>query len=248
MDLRPLWIAGRFLSRFPFPDPGSAAPTETGRSVLWYPLIGALMGVAILIAASLLGGIDPPLAAALVLILWVWTSGAMHLDGIADSADAWVGGLGSRARTLDIMKDPRCGPMGVTAIALVLIAKWAGLQTLLAHGSPALLLWLPTLGRTQLLLLMLTTPYARKQGMAADQFDHLSRRGAWLTALAVWLGCLLTAGWSGLALVIGACVVLLIARRAMLGRLAGFTGDTAGALVELTETALLLLCALLPTH
>lgn len=248
MDLGPLWIAGRFLSRFPFPDPGVATPTETGRSVLWYPLIGGLMGLAILLAASLLGDADPPLAAALVLVLWVWTSGAMHLDGIADSADAWVGGLGSRERTLTIMKDPRCGPMGVTVIALVLIAKWAGLQALLAHGSPALLWWLPALGRTQLLLLMLTTPYARQQGMAADQFNHLPRRGAWLTALAVWLGCLLATGWHGLALVTGALGVLLMARRGMLIRLAGFTGDTAGALVELTETALLLLCALLATH
>jgi len=248
VDLRPFWIAGRFLSRLPFPDPGVAEPVETGRSVLWYPLIGGLMGLAILLAATLLGDTDPPLAAALVLVLWVWTSGAMHLDGIADSADAWVGGLGSRERTLEIMKDPRCGPMGVTAIGLVLIAKWAGLQTLIAHGSPTLLFWLPALARAQLSLLMLTTPYARKQGMAADQFNHLPRRGTWLTALAGWLGCLLVAGWSGLVLVVGALLVLLIARRGMLARLAGFTGDTAGALVELTETLLLLLCALIATH
>jgi adenosylcobinamide-GDP ribazoletransferase len=63
--------------------------------------------------------VDPGVAAALVLILWVWSTGALHLDGLADSADAWVGGLASRERTLEIMKDPRSGPAAVTAIGLV---------------------------------------------------------------------------------------------------------------------------------
>ncbi|SDX96017.1 adenosylcobinamide-GDP ribazoletransferase [Allochromatium warmingii] len=128
--LRPLYIAGRFLSRLPVPDPGPTQPSETGRSVPWYPVIGLLMGaVATLVAFVLVRAAAPPeVAAALVLLVWVWSSGALHLDGLADSADAWIGGLGSRERTLDIMKDPRSGPAAVTVIVLTLLGKWAALK------------------------------------------------------------------------------------------------------------------------
>ena len=145
--LRPLWIAGRLLSRFPFPDPGQVAPAELGRAVPWYPVIGLLVGLAIGLVAALLGPalLHRPagVAAALVLILWVWCTGGLHLDGLADTADAWVGGQGSRERTLAIMKDPASGPAGVSALVLVLIAKWAALTALIGAGDGWSLLWVP---------------------------------------------------------------------------------------------------------
>ena len=247
MTFRPLWIAGRFLSRFPFPDPGPVEPPETGRSVPWYPFVGLLMGLLIGLAATGFAwlGTDPDVAAALTLIVWVWSSGAIHLDGLADTADAWIGGLGSRERTLEIMKDPRSGPAAVTVLVLVLIAKWAGIKALISTGAPWLLIAIPMLGRAQLPLLLLTTPYAREQGMAADQHRELPRRAA-RNAVAIAAGAaLLLADWYGLAMVLTALALFLGGRRAMLRRISGFTGDTAGALVELTEMLMLLVCVIL---
>jgi len=244
MSLRPLWIAGRLLTRLPFPDPGEASPTDTGHSVPWYPVVGLILGVLVAAAGIGLAQTEPGVAAALILILWVWSSGGIHLDGLGDSADAWVGGLGSRERTLAIMKDPRCGPAAVSAIVLVLIAKWAGIQALMTDGQPWLLLFMPLLGRTQLSLLLLTTPYAREHGMAGDQSHHLQRRTAWFATLTSALVCLLATGWVGLILLIVAVTTFVLARRSMLERIAGFTGDTAGALVEITETLALLTCVL----
>lgn len=243
--LRPLWIAGRFLSRLPFPDPGSAQPHETGHSVPWYPFVGLLMGGPAALAALALAGAPIDVAAVLVLMLWVWSSGALHLDGLADSADAWIGGIGSRERTLEIMKDPRSGPAAVTLIGLVLLAKWAALKTLILAGVIWPLLAVPMLARAQLPLLLLTTPYARRQGMAADQFNYLTRQAAWLSLFAAALATLALGGWSGLALILAALMLYWMARRAMLARISGFTGDTAGALVELTETLALVVCALI---
>jgi adenosylcobinamide-GDP ribazoletransferase len=100
------------------------------------------------------------------------------------------------------------------------------------------------LARAQLPLLMLTTPYARPQGMASDQFNQLPRRAAWIAILAASLGSILVAGWMGLVMALAALACFLIARRAMLQRISGFTGDTAGALVEITETLLLLVCVI----
>ncbi|MBK1693705.1 adenosylcobinamide-GDP ribazoletransferase [Chromatium weissei] len=246
MNLRPLWIAGRFLTRLPFPDHGVTTAAEVGQSVLWYPFIGLLLGGVITSVAWLTTGAESSVAAAMVLIAWVWSSGAIHLDGSADSADGWVGGLVNRERTLEIMKDPRCGSMGVTVIALILIAKFAGLQALLAHGDDGLLLWLPLLGRVQLPLLLLTTRYARSHGMAFEQARYLPRRAGWLVVSVVLIGAVLMIGtmqnWTMAAtLALVTVGILLVMRRAMLQRLAGFTGDTAGAVVEMTEMTLLLI-------
>lgn len=247
MTLRPLWIAGYLLSRFPVPALGSVEPSETGRSVPWYPFVGLLMGLLVGLTATALAwlGTDPDVAAVLTLVVWVWSSGAIHLDGLADTADAWVGGIGSRERTLEIMKDPRSGPVAVTVLVLVLIAKWAGLKVLITTGTPWLLIAIPMLSRAQLLLLLLTTPYARVQGLVADQSRELPRRAARNAVLITVAAALLLAGWYGLAMALTAATLFVAARRAMLQRIAGFTGDTAGALVELTETIMLLVCVIL---
>lgn len=246
--LRPLWIAGRFLTRFPLPDPGAIEPAELGQAVPWYPWIGLLLGLVISGAALVLGPAvlngPPGVAAALVLALWVWSTGGLHLDGLADTADAWVGGLGSRERTLAIMKDPSSGPAGVSALVLVLIAKFAALEALIGAGEAWLLLWAPLIARAQLPLLLLSTPYARPQGMAADP-ARTAPPGASRLAILLAAGAVgLALGWTGLMLLSAAGGLYWLVRRALMARLGGFTGDTAGALVELTEALVLLLPAL----
>ena len=103
MLLRPALIAVQFLTRFPIRlDPPPVA-REVGLSLLWYPAVGVLLGLLVWVSAILLSPLATPLAAAMVLALWVSCTGALHLDGLADTADAWVGGRGDRERTLAIM-------------------------------------------------------------------------------------------------------------------------------------------------
>lgn len=105
----PFWIALQFLSSLPIILPGMPKPQELGRSLLFYPLVGVLFGAVLWGVSALLAGIPLMLHAALLLTVWVLLSGGLHLDGLADSADAWLGGFGDRERTLTIMKDPRSG-------------------------------------------------------------------------------------------------------------------------------------------
>jgi adenosylcobinamide-GDP ribazoletransferase len=235
-----LWLAGRFLTRLPFPEIRVIEPRLAGQAVPWYPVVGLLLGIPVALAGTALAPLDASVAAALVLMLWVWSTGALHLDGLADSADAWVGGLASRERTLEIMKDPHSGPAAVTAIVLALIGKWAGLQALISTGSVWLLPVIPLLARAQLPLLMLTTPYARPRGMASEQVAQLPRRAAWAATLVAGIASTLIAGRIGIVLFATTVIIFWLSRRAMMSRLAGFTGDTAGAVVEITETLLLL--------
>jgi adenosylcobinamide-GDP ribazoletransferase len=181
------------------------------------------------------------LQAALLLAAWVLLTGGLHLDGLADSADAWVGGHGDRERTLDIMKDPRSGPAAVSALVLVLLLKFAALAALLQGGAGAVLLLAPLLGRTALLGMLLTTPYVRAGGLGAAIAGHLPRRAGLAVLLAAALGaCFVADGWKALLAVLGVGWLL---RRAFLARLGGVTGDTLGATVELAEAAALLALA-----
>lgn len=238
----PLLIALQFLTRLPVRLPGMPEPRQLGRSLLCYPLVGLLLGLVLLLAAALLQGVFAPLAAALLLALWLLASGGLHLDGLADSADAWVGGYGDRQRTLAIMKDPSCGPMAVLALVALLLLKFTALWALLAAGQWAALLLAPLLGRSALLMLLLGTPYVRANGLGSAMAAAVPQRTGWWVLLAVALGCL-AGGWAGLLALGSALAVFALCRRAMLRRLGGTTGDTAGALLELLECAVLVVLA-----
>jgi adenosylcobinamide-GDP ribazoletransferase len=155
----PFWIALQFLSSLPVRLAGMPGPAALGRSLLWYPAVGLLFGVILAGLQWLLGAVAPMLQAALLLGAWVLLSGALHLDGLADSADAWLGGFGDRARTLDIMKDPRSGPLAVVTLIVVLLLKFSALLVLVERGQGALLVAVPVIGRAAVLGLFLSTPY-----------------------------------------------------------------------------------------
>ncbi|MFC0711094.1 adenosylcobinamide-GDP ribazoletransferase [Azorhizophilus paspali] len=238
----PLLIALQFLSRLPVRLPGMPAPQQVGRSLLWYPLVGLLFGALLLILRALLDDAPGPLRAALLLAAWVGLSGALHLDGLADSADAWVGGLGDRERSLAIMKDPRSGPIAVVVLVLVLLLKFAALLAL-PDSVPALLL-APLLGRGALLALFLSTPYVRPGGLGQALAEHLPRPAARWVLLGTMAACPLLFGGGGLLALLLAAALFLYLRQCLLARLGGTTGDTAGALLELVECAVLVGLAL----
>ncbi|MDI2594664.1 adenosylcobinamide-GDP ribazoletransferase [Pseudomonas sp. N3-W] len=240
----PFWIALQFLSSLPIRLPGMPAPQELGRSLLFYPLVGLLFGLILWALNGLLAGAPLLLHAALLLTAWVLLSGALHLDGLADSADAWLGGFGDRERTLTIMKDPRSGPIAVVTLVLVLLLKFAALLALIEVGHGVVLIIVPVLGRAALLGLFLTTPYVRAGGLGQALADHLPRRAGWWVMALSALACVLIAGLSGLVAVALATVVFVWLRQVMMRRLAGTTGDTAGALLELLEMAVLVGLAL----
>lgn len=240
--VRGLLVAVGFLTRIPVPSRAYEDPRAQAVSLAWYPMVGALLGAVLLALGWGLSTVPPLLQGALLLVAWVGLTGALHLDGLADSADAWVGGLGgnreeSRERTLAIMKDPRCGPAGVVALTLVLLLKFAALASLQDVAWPALLL-APLLARMALVAAFITLPYVRRGGLGVALLDA-PRFPCWLALLAGALLCAM-AGWRGALVLMVAGLVFAGWRRACLRRLGGITGDTAGTLVELVEVAVLL--------
>ena len=241
----PFWIALQFLSSLPVRLPGMPQPQELGRSLLFYPLVGVLFGAVLWGVNGVLAGAPAMLHAALLLTVWVLLSGGLHLDGLADSADAWLGGFGDRERTLTIMKDPRSGPIAVVTLVLVLLLKFCALLALLEQHNGAVLLIVPLIGRSALLAVFLTTPYVRAGGLGQALADHLPRQAGWWVSGLSALSCVLLAGSAGLWALVLAVVGFVWLRRLMMRRLGGTTGDTAGALLELLEVLVLVGVALM---
>jgi adenosylcobinamide-GDP ribazoletransferase len=239
--LNPFLRALQFLTRIPVPVHIHSTPRQLGQSVLFYPLVGLLLGLLLTGLSTVLAGAEPNLKAAIILAAWVFLSGGLHLDGLADCADAWVGGTGNREKTLAILKDPAAGAVAVITLILLILLKWSALTTLLAHQQSAILLWIPVLGRSAILVLMLTTPYIRKNGLGEQLTQNLPRTPAWIILGLVGLIAGSTLGW---LIFFSALLILALLRRTAISRLGGMTGDVYGASVELIEMTLLVSLAL----
>jgi adenosylcobinamide-GDP ribazoletransferase len=242
--MRALLVALQFLTRLPLPALAPPDATLRGRSVLYYPVVGLLIGVLLATLAWLLEPASVLLAAALVLLGWVLLTGGLHLDGLADSADAWIGGHGNRERTLAIMKDAASGPAGVSALVLVLLLKFAALATLLELRHWPTLLLAPVLGRVALVFLLWSTPYVRSGGIGVAQAANLPRAGAVAVLLLVASALPGLYGARGAGLLATLTVLLWALRRLMRQRIGGITGDTLGASCEIVEATVLVFMAL----
>ena len=237
---RAFLCALQFLTRIPVPGLPAPTPEDLARAALYYPLVGLLIGGLLLIPVLLFPGAEPLLLAALLIVLWAAVTGALHIDGLADSADAWLGGTAKPSRMHEILKDPLVGSAGVVAIVCILLLKFSALYALLDQQRYWPILLAPAAGRALILLLFTSTDYVRKQGLASAVSDHLNGRAALLLVAVV----LLAAAWVSLPAMLCLLGVFYLLRRLMIRLLGGCTGDTAGATVEIGEAFWLAAAAL----
>lgn len=244
---RAFLIAVQFLTTVPLSRLRPPSEEEVGQSILFYPVVGLIIGACLAAVAWLAHPAGPDVQAVLVLGTWVLLTGALHLDGLADSADAWVGGLGNRERTLAIMKDPCSGPVGVVTLVLVLLMKFAATKGVLTEHAFVPLVVTPIIGRTAIPILFLTTPYVRHGGLGSSLASNLPKQRAYTMVYITVLACCVVA--LKIVWLFAVAAALFIGLRAwMIRGIAGATGDLAGALVELTEAVVLVAAAFIYPH
>jgi len=236
-------VAMQFLTRIPIKFKQIPTVKQTANSLLYYPAVGLIIGCLLYILNSVLFDFNDMLRAIIVLTTWVVITGALHLDGLADSADALVGGFGDKEKTLAIMKDPYCGPVGVASLVLLILFKFS-LITSLNHNTSFLLIFTPMLARSSILLSFLTTPYIRENGLGSSIAKYFSYRGSIIWLICTFLLTLSFLGWLALILFLGLLIGFIILRAIMIRRIGGMTGDTIGAQIEIMETLFLLIAVL----
>lgn len=231
--MRSLILALQFMTRLPTPQLRDFDPAELTRCAYWFPWVGLVVGAFVASALWLGSRIDPALGALLGLCVWVWITGALHLDGLADMSDAMGAAHRDRDRFLAVLADPHLGAFGVVSLLLQLITKLTLLTLLARSGHYWGVLLIPAWARWGVLIWARLPPL--KAGMG-------ERFGWQVSPITIWL--------CGLALVIGSIAVpilwmmpllALAWRQFLLQRLGGMTGDLLGAGVELMESLALLI-------
>jgi adenosylcobinamide-GDP ribazoletransferase len=233
-----LLTAFQFLTTFPAVIRRSFTAQELGRAVGYFPLVGlALGGILYGLNAGLFLIFPSSVVAIFILAAWLLLTRALHFDGFLDSCDGLFGGF-TPERRLEIMRDSRVGAFGVAGGGLLLLAKYAALVSL-PHLSGLLLA--PVMGRWVLSMAIFAYPYTRKKGLGRDMKDNVRWPQIIISTAIAILAAWFFAGLTGLLAVVLAGIVLWLGATFILRRIPGLTGDSYGALCEMTELAVLLL-------
>lgn len=222
-----------FLTRIPVPFTVTAA--DVARGAVVFPVVGAGIGASVGVVADVLARpLTAPLAAVLAVALGAALTGALHLDGLADTADA-LGGA-TRERALEIMRDHAIGAYGAVALVLGLATKLACVAALAARGDALRYVTCAVAAaRVVPVVLGVVFPYARSEGAAG--FMAAAGRARALVAFAIVVAlCVLLHAWPLAIVTVCAAVVCGVVARRWLG---GVTGDVLGAAAEVTELAAL---------
>ncbi|MEW6682508.1 MAG: adenosylcobinamide-GDP ribazoletransferase [Nitrospirota bacterium] len=233
--MRAFLAAWAFLTVVPLGRRGRAADEGAfGRSLAAFPLVGLALGAALAVFSLAAVRLFPPaLVATLAVLLLAWLSGGLHLDGVADTADAC--GSRSREEALRIMKGSTIGTYGSLALFSVLGLKIAALAALPPRALAPALLAMPVLGRWAQVHATVGRTYAREQGTGKAFVEGATRAVWWWATVTTCLIAAAVMGPAGLAAVAVVWAAVTVYARRVTAWLGGVTGDTIGAAGEGAE-------------
>jgi adenosylcobinamide-GDP ribazoletransferase len=236
------FAALQFLTFFPYPRRMGYATADVGRSAIFFPVIGLILGSILVVVNFLLAPFASAALLSVILVsLLAFLTRGLHLDGVGDTFDG-LGAGGDRDRILSVMDDSHTGVFGLTAVVLVLLLKIHALESIDVDRGRTLLVAL-ILGRWGMLLLAYRSK-AAKDGLGSRLIDHLKTKYFLIATLLTLV--LVAAIWSrnGIMMMAWVAIFTTASKIYFHRRLGGVTGDTCGAVGELSETSVMVLLAL----
>jgi adenosylcobinamide-GDP ribazoletransferase len=218
---------------------------QMGRSTAYFPLVGLIIGLILAGFNYILNLLLPPsVVNILLVILMALLSGGLHLDGLADTLDG-IAGHRTPEQRLEIMRDSRVGGFGALGLALFLIAEYVTLNSLPGEWIPRTLVLSAVLSRWAMVTAIYVYPYARPVGLGKAFKDAVN----WQQFVAATLVALVLAvvlyRIAGLVIIAGVWLVLNLAAVYLKRQLRGLTGDTYGAINEISVLNVFLLISML---
>jgi adenosylcobinamide-GDP ribazoletransferase len=230
-----LFTALRFLTVLPVPLGREADSKRLGRSLVFFPLIGLLLGLFLAGLDWILEHVLPvSVSSGIVLVVLVLITGANHLDGLIDTCDGMVAGRTPEQRR-EIMRDSRVGAFGVAGACCLLLLMYVSLANLAQSSRFWALALMPVLGRWAVVCAIWAFPYARPEGLGRAFKDQTRW---WMVALATVVALavsVVTLRLTGLAAMLAVGVVTLLLCLIFKHKFAGLTGDSYGAIVVTGE-------------
>ena len=237
--MKGLLIAIQFLTRLPTPRI-AVSSDEFAASMRWFPAVGLIVGALVAGAGWIGAAIDQWTGALFALLIWVAVTGALHLDGLGDIADASGAAHKDRARLLAVLADPHVGSFAVVTIALQLIAKLVLLHVLVDRQEFVAIALIPFAARIGPLV------WSRALPDLHTGLGSRFRGAVRAVDLVIWGALLVAAAWVSPSL-LAAPLIFAIWRWWLLRKIGGISGDGHGAGIEIGES-LLLAAAVLLVH
>jgi len=238
----------QFLTVIPLPRRREFSLEEMGGTTGYFPLVGLIIGLILAGLNWLLGLVLPPAVVnALLLVSLAVITGLMHLDGFVDTCDGLAGHKTVEDRWR-VMHDSRAGAFGLVGVVLLLLVKYASLNSLPSSLMTVSLIFMPVVSRWAMVYAIFAYPYARPSGLGRAFKQGSGRKGfilATLVTVAVALALVPLFWLAGLAILFGVWVITLLMASYLKSKFSGLTGDTYGAVNEVAEVSVLILVILL---
>ncbi|MFA4880534.1 MAG: adenosylcobinamide-GDP ribazoletransferase [Candidatus Doudnabacteria bacterium] len=233
-------VALKFLTILPVGKDWEIQDKELAKSVSYFPLVGALIGLLLVAVDFIFGPLFPDAIVNLfILIILIIVTGALHLDGFMDSIDGLFSGQ-NKNRILEIMRDSKIGSFGILAVICLLSLKFSFLNEMQPAVRYPVLILMPALSRWGVVYLAKIYPYARKGKGIGEPFAKLVGEKELIGAtlfMAILIGLLLQL--KGIVIWLGVFMVLILLGRWINRKISGMTGDTYGAIIETIEVVFL---------
>lgn len=229
-------IALSFLTIIPLPKKSFQNHPDFSTGLIWFPVIGVLIGVLACALSLFFEIFFPQTITAIITVAFLsGISGFLHIDGLADTADGFFSSR-PQERILEIMKDSRIGPMGVILLIVVFFTKFSAFS-LPQYNTIGACLILPLAGRSSIILQMALLPYARKTGTGIGDLFHIKKvkTAAFGAVLFLLVSCLIFTSIPFLIVGLFGLFNFLFAAFCK-NKISGYTGDTLGAACEVSET------------
>ncbi len=243
--LESIVVAFQFLTRLYLPINVEWDTANLRRSLMWFGLVGAFIGVILAGAMTLFNRFDliPAVAAIIILLIWIFITGGMHIDGISDMADGFFS-MRDKEKTLEIMKDSHVGAFGVITIVFLLLIKFEMLKEfIIIEKNVWLLILPPTIARIAAGLVLSFYETTKKSGLGYT-FHSSDPRIFWAIGFIVTL--IISSILNIKSLIFIGIAILASNLMALWAKkkIGGLNGDIYGAIVETVEVmGMVFICA-----
>ena len=243
-------IALQFLTIFPIKIKSEIKEKDFGASLLYFPLIGLLIGLLLSLSAILLSFLpflSALLKGALILSISIIITGGIHLDGFADTCDGFYGNR-PKEKILEIMRDSHIGSMGAIGVFCLLLLKFSLIVSLPEGFLWKALIMMSVFSRWSQVMACFSACYARQEGKAKYFIEYVGKKELYLGALFTLVSFCLLSGLRGVILFFSSLLPAFLFLQYIKKRIDGMTGDTIGALSEIAEVTVLLLALFIWNH
>ena len=235
--IKQLIILIQFMTRIPVFVNVEYDEEKLGKSIKYFPLVGAIIGI-FLYGINILAGkitVNRQIAAMIIIIAEIFITGLIHIDGLADTADGLFS-YAEKEKILEIMKDSRVGTNGAVALILYFMTK----VILLSEIRPEYIILYPVISRLSTSINAGLGEYARKNGMSNGIIGKNGKKEAGISIIITMILSFIILKAKGLIILIFAILFILLLMKGVKRKIGGITGDTMGASLELTSILVLL--------